>query len=197
MKQILLSILISFWAVQASFAQPVSSDMRVSNDYEEFYNKIAVENNVPDLCEKISPKAYAGSRTGQSAYQVWYKRSECFYMVAQESLDETLCDNVVTINWKVIGAFGSQYSQEGCLNNVAKWKKFNSDPDHKDFLMPVDNILPKDALIHIFSEMGYTQNTMPDRYKKEIYNTYDDLSYDPKKGIDELIENVKKLPDFN
>ena len=162
MKQMLWIIFILFMTLRCSFSQSLPPDLREPNNYEEFYYKIAIENNVADICGKISPKAYSKVGFAQAGFQISYQRSQCYYIVAEQTMDDSLCDNIKSLGviTTSLGALdGSKYSKQGCVDNVAKYKKI-----HRTHL-PDGVALSNDLLIPIFSEMGIQKIQCPPSIK--------------------------------
>lgn len=138
----------AFLAAPRSWAGPLPG-MRAPNSYEIFYHYVAVNVDAPEICRKISPKAYLTAAWGGQGTQISLTRSECYYDVATRFARQDLCANVVPISTVFLN--GSHYSPGYCRSKIAKYG-----PD-----VSLDLALPDDkVLVRIFSQMGYDPATV-------------------------------------
>lgn len=89
--------------------------IREPNIHETLYQMVAIDNNEPPLCEKISATAFFRRRAGDRRRPL---RSQCFYSIAENSATLSLCEAIPRT-----GSFGTDefYNRENCEKNV-NWK---------------------------------------------------------------------------
>jgi len=142
---------------------------RSVNEYEQFYNYIAVELNEPDLCKLISKKAYIGGARIPSESEIHLLRSRCYNDVAHrygriELCKKVLPTNTFFLNW-------NKFLSENCRKDIKKYglnKSWSSYP-----LMP-------GTIINFFEKMGYKPEILhlegltkdPVDLQKEYYNLF-------------------------
>ena len=126
-----------------------TSDLRKPNDHEFFYHYAAVSVNEPQLCEKISPRAYLTAGWGGEGSQISLERSECYFDVAIRFGRQDLCEKVVPIITDTLD--GRRYSPNRCRQEIQRYGSNDSNghelPGNKE-------------LIAIFSQMGYDYPTV-------------------------------------
>jgi hypothetical protein len=83
------------------------------NKFEWSYEGIALNIKNADLCYKISPLPFTEVMFGVPGLKTSYKRSSCFFRVAEQTMNPDLCKNVISRNpyW---GPDGSKLSKEEC-----------------------------------------------------------------------------------
>jgi hypothetical protein len=118
---------------------------------------MAIDAKAPGLCAKIDPGSYDSEGSSPVGYQAWYLRSLCYFELAAELHDPSLCAHVRTRNVEPPSpelAFfrldGSAYSNEKCVAQ-ARDPKARADYD----LNLVDEL---DAMLRT---MGYTDKDVP------------------------------------
>jgi hypothetical protein len=125
---------------------------RDTNRYEVFYHRVAYLANEPELCAKISTKAVRRSGFNPSGRQIKYVRSQCYYDVAMQYDEPSLCSLV-----KPISTFfmtGYETSPSNCRRDIQD-KNDSSSRNHFHGYHTSD----KDIL-RFFTEMGYEPDTI-------------------------------------
>ena len=156
-----------------------NSGERKPNSHELLYQQVAVDNGDPRLCYKISPAAFLTAPWGGKGSEVSYLRSSCFYNIAQNTGRAELCSEVVEA--KRPWADGSRYTEKNCMTEIknnrhsVKWSGI---------------YVPPGLLIPILQEVGYSDDTMPERHRQYLKDNYEEawFSY--------YQENLKRNPEF-
>ncbi len=124
-------------------ALAISNDYRLPNQPELFFAYAAVEANVPELCEKISPHALVIAGFSSAGHTVYLNRSLCYFETAIRHSDALLCLKVKSVH--NIVHWGYRISSVGCWLEMAKGNR-DASP-----------IIPDDkTVLNAFGEMGYS-----------------------------------------
>src|SRR3989344_4321708 len=75
-----------------------TENLRVPDEKELFFHKVAVDFEIPELCNKISSQAYYSAPFAPPGYQISLVRSRCFINVAEKMKDQNLCKEVRSIS---------------------------------------------------------------------------------------------------
>ncbi len=84
-----------------------------ASDQDMFFNEVAAWFNAPQICAKISPRAYATSGWGASDGQISYFRTDCYWGVAMKNHNGAACSNVRPLPDFILN--GSMYAPANCL----------------------------------------------------------------------------------
>ena len=176
MNKLIFSISVSLAGLFFICPPSYSAQPRPANDHEQFYHYVAYEFNEPDLCEKISPRAFLTNENERY-------RAECYYDVATHYGRKDLCAKVTPIYRNdSIWTGPVDLSPRGCEKRIAKGK---------------DNVayaLSDQQKIALFSEMGYKPETLylegvtPQIGRIDLAGAYSMLG---KK--DDIMERIKKV----
>lgn len=156
-----------------------NSGERKPNSYELLYQQIAVDNDDPRLCYKISPTAYLTASWGGEDSEVSYLRSTCFYFIAQNTGRAELCSEVVEA--KRPWANGSKYTEKNCMIDVK---------DNRHSRKWSGMYVPPGMLIPILQEVGYSADTMPERHRQYLKDNYEEA------WVAYYLDNIKRDPEF-
>jgi hypothetical protein len=162
----------------------LSAGTHAPNVFETGYFFFALNLNAPQLCDKISPETVEhGPIFGNSDMRIRYLQSVCFYDLAPQIQDISLCDRVRTISTWLRD--GSGISRDACRGRVRQGKSLMSGNYATGLLLGVMGF--DDAAIR----KVYPDHPTPDR----SYDFMSDLTF-RRKPVD-LTWYLARLPDFS
>lgn len=149
------------------------------------YISVAMDTRWPELCYKISPKAYWTAWFTPKGYQIWLLRSECFYKVAFKSRNSNLCREVKAITNPL--SDGSTISRNGCLRAIKEGDFFLSKLQGRS-----------DDYKIVLQQMGYSLESLniPAHFRKGDFVDYR-LFFLSLGASRDFQERFKSLPDFS
>jgi hypothetical protein len=104
-------------AAGALFARQLPPRLTFPTDLDDFYEIVAMNFNVPALCERIDPRTEGDSGfDSPRGFQVETMRSRCFRELAAALHDPKLCDKVEPVSAGRLD--GSKFDKAHCLENV-------------------------------------------------------------------------------
>ena len=171
----LLCALLVAWWLYRSFGQ--RSEPTTERDTLLF--GVALQFKAPELCEKI-PRDAAGAEVGwgQPGYQISYLQSECYFNLASELHELSLCDKVRPLSGGSLD--GSKYNPDSCRAG-RNYQAGGVDP-------------------HIVTtwmrQLGYTD---PEIYHFDYRNGYNSLihqAYDRLQKEDQFAKKMGASPSF-
>jgi hypothetical protein len=180
-------------AMMATVANPNAVD-RPCNRWELMYTQVAIDAKAPEMCAKIDPGAFEGAGFNPAGYQTWYTRSSCYFELAAEMHDPSLCDRVRTRNVEppspelaLFRLDGSAYSKDKCVAQAR-------DPKARaDFALTL-----MDELEAILRKMGYTEKDLPasvvrrNDYEEDTWREF----YESIAETSEFRTRLSRLPTF-
>lgn len=151
------------------------------NVFESGYEYLALFLDAPQLCDRISPQTVEhGPIFGNSDMRVRYLQSMCFYNLALQRPDLSLCQRVRTISTFLRD--GSGISEAKCRERVADGPRRMGGNYGTGMLLAVMGY-PDDEIRKV-----YPDHPVPDRsFEFELQAV----------SRDELRERIERLPDFS
>jgi hypothetical protein len=105
---LLCALLVAWWLYR-----PFGQRSEQATEWDTFLFGVALQFKAPELCEKIPLYAAgAGAGWGQPGYQISYLQSECYFNLASELHDLSLCDKVRPLSRRSLD--GSKYNPDSC-----------------------------------------------------------------------------------
>jgi len=191
MSSLIIVVIITVWFLKTFYFIP-SLEERKGNAYEYSYIEMSEFINSAKLCYKIYPKAHnTGLGSNPEGYQVAYLRSDCFFNVAIDTNNISLCDEVKEYNSLYVD--GSAYSRKNCLKTIKT--NLASGVTDDDYF----NDIPPSDFVEIMKQMGYAYDTIPKEYDAggNSYEERDYLQYLLEIRSTQDFENrLDKLPAF-
>lgn len=91
---------------------------RRANEIEAAYSFLSAQLLMPELCEKISARAYISAGLAPRGEQIYYLLSDCYFKLALTTHNQLFCDKVVKKkHWWLSG---SRFTSESCRAEVSK-----------------------------------------------------------------------------
>lgn len=164
-------VLIAVFVMDWHFPK-TGEDARRANKYDLLFFNTAVANNDPSFCEKVYPEAYLTAAWGRNGHQVTYTKSDCYWTIAVNTRDASLCSNVEPVSTWFLN--GGGMNEQSCKEDIQKFV----DSGSKSTPYGRTSIIFAD-LESLFFELGYTDNMIPQMYWDEyglsrelVLNTY-------------------------
>ena len=157
-----------------ALATPSVAGERRPNEIEAAYVALAGELYMPELCEKISPRAVSRSGFGGKPHQISYTRSDCYLNLALASREVEFCGKVRRKSSLLLG--GSGTSEQACLERVKSGEKARRGGHSELIMRLLGHTGDWDA-----SYRAYVRLTAPDRRRdsRELAAVLPDFSANP------------------
>ena len=159
---------------------PQPSETRMNNESEWNYYALAVDLKSPEMCYKISPRATYIAGFSPTGHQVYYLRSECLSDVARITGNKSLCEEVKSISTPYLD--GSLISKNNCIKSIEEGRNSN-------FAVGFD-------IEKFLLDLGYTEQNIPETYRKEGTIDYVGFYY-AILNTEDFQRKLKALPDFS
>lgn len=140
------SVLLIGYAVHRFVYKPMPPPM----EKDDFFLNVAVKFKAPGICDKINATVEgSGGAFSAPGYQVSYLQSQCYFDVAHETGNLSLCDKVRTAHKDF--ADGSKYSPKSCRQEASR-RIASSYP------------VKPEVLAQLMGELGYRQEILSEYY---------------------------------
>ncbi len=154
---ILLGIIgaVYYFNSQDYFGKPV-----YPTPQDAFFEAVARDFDVPELCERISPEAVSVLPFSSRGRQIAFLKSECYHSIVFKYKKPELCSKLV--EKKALFLSGKSYSPKACLND------FRNDPTSEDNISYSSPLLAEE----IIKQMGYGSEKLESSAIEEYYGGY-------------------------
>ncbi len=189
--------------------EPFSAEVRSLPSYDEAYSKdrlrpanedeiltqmFAVENSLPDFCEKVSPNSYVEG----AASLRWYApvqpkvalRNACLYAVSQNKHESALC---AEIKFEASISGVTSATQDGCELQLKIQEK---DKSWRGYYPPVyfQTLVP---LLDVLQRLGYAQPFLGHEKGVDWNHFYSFMMFEaPLEQKQEFLKRADELPSF-
>ncbi len=166
------------------------NDLHDPGPKDIFFRGVAIDFGLPQLCEKVSPKAYSVAGFSPRGTQISYWRSECFFEAATRTKTIQYCNEVIPLNkwnplffaWHLDGSF---YSKGNCIAGV----RGNYEGDFSGSPALTDEIM---------QEMGYTKEVLGNMIlSNELDYKLRQRYLNPLFTRQDFLDKVNKLPNYD
>lgn len=156
------------------FANIALAEDRKANAFEFAYSYLASELLMPEICDKISPRAYLTASFVPRGHQITYTKSACYNNLALKTGNAEYCVNVKRKRALLFG--GGAMTEKECRNRVAAGKRLQSSGGDSELILRF---------------MGYTENDVSEADAFDML----DLYFRVARG-NLFKQRAKELPDF-
>ncbi len=166
-------------------------DLRPATSTEYLYQVMAVNENNPRLCEKISPSAVQLWNSGKSRSNPL--ASLCYVEIASNRRDDSLCGKLPHLGSSLLASDFVSY--EGCRKNVEVLRRPGSNlawPKYGPVLFPKRQQF-KEALDQIGYKDSAIAAQMPKPTNEDYWNFFFYLAQDNGSDHNEFVASVMKL----
>jgi len=161
------------------------SDLQMPTDLDNFFDIIANAFKAPDLCERIHPLANGGGGGfNPRGLEVERLQSSCYYNVAIELHDPSLCEHVKPV--RIEGMDGSRFDAAYCRDHLFAPTSVIPDPHRMG------------PFVHFMQQLGFGDGEVGDYiyeqspYEHPVYSAYKEL-----RGDRDFLARVQRGPNYN
>lgn len=161
------------------------SNLRPANDDEMLTQLVAVEDQIPALCEKVSPNSYA-NRTRAAV------RNNCFSAIAMNTHVSTLCANIIPAENKMTGML--YIDRKGCEVEIGFLIRDNDTRTNygPEYFAKISDFA------HALQKLGYERPYLVNEKAPDWSEFYTHLVFDTSdvQNRQEFLKRAEALPSF-
>ena len=175
-----------------SYAEAYSpGNLRPANGDEMLTQMVAVDDQLPALCEKVSPNSYAETQPNGTAYKIAVRNS-CFSAIALNTHVPALCANINPAENNMTGI--SYINRKNCEAGIGFFIRYNDTRTHYG----PQYFAKYSEFVHTLQKLGYEKPYLVDEkapdwsafYMQLVFNTRD------VEKQQEFLKRAEALPSF-
>ncbi len=150
-------------------------ELEAPTDLDDFFYLVAIDFKTPALCARIHHTA-AGGGGAARGHQVYTLQSSCYYELATELHDASLCEHVRPV--RTDGEDGSKFDKEYCLQNLQSGN--GGEVPHR-----------MDVFVGLMQRLGYDDRQVADFiYSENDYNNPTHAAYEQLRKEKQFLDRI-------